>query len=256
MSVRPAAFSSLIGCLLVCAAHAQTFEVAAIKPNTDLTQHQSGIGLGNAGTITVTNVSLRFLIAFAYEVRDYQVTGGPKWIDSDRWDIVAKPSAEEAAAEPVKPDKSSTDHMRIRLRALLADRFQVVVHPETKEMPIYALKVGKDGPKLETAKAESGAHMYRNGEGIEAGKATMKMFADLLSNMLGRPVVEKTGLTGEYDFKFKLEPPAAADANAPTDLAGAVLIDAVREQLGMKLEATKGPVQVFTVEHAEKASAN
>ena len=256
----------LIGCLAIGwgqtpIAPAPMFEVASIKPNTDLTQQQSGLRRVPGGGLNATNVTVRFLIAFAYDIRDHQLSGGPAWLDTDRWDVLAKPSSDAAAAEPGSNfDAASTERLRLRMRTLLADRFQLVVHRETKEAPIYALVVAKGGPKLEVWKDGGSTQLFGHAGGMEAHKVTMKMLAEtLLARNVGRTVVDRTGLTGEYNFTltYAPDPPKApGDSSNSADLTGSSMIDAIREQLGLRLVPQKGPVEVLIVDRAEKASVN
>lgn len=250
-----------LGGLLLAQTPGPTFDVASIKPNKDVAMRQSGIRREHGGAFSGINVSLGSLIGFAYDVRDYEITGGASWIDNERWDIVAKPSAEAAAAESAAFDDASTVRLKARVRALLADRFQLLLRRETKELPAYELKVGKDGHKMTAAANDANTQMLGNPGGIEAKGVTMKTFADnMLSRTLGRRVVDETGLTGKFDFLLKLNPeptgaPPEAEPSA-TDLAAAAMIDAVREQLGLRLEPHRLRVEVLVIDRAERPAAN
>jgi bla regulator protein blaR1 len=234
------------------------FEVASVKPNTSMSGN-SGLNRGPGGTMTATDVSLRFLVAFAYDVRDYQLAGGPSWMDKDKYDIVARLDHDAAAAE-AKPTAENAVNLRLRLRALLADRFQLVVHSETREMPIAVLVAAKNGPHLEESKSDGTQIMGQVGL-LTCKKVSMKMFAErVLSQRLGRSVLDKTGIAGDFDFKVQYveEAQAKSGGDAPTagDAAGPTFLTAMQEQLGLKLESQKGPVEFIIVDHAEKASAN
>ncbi len=177
-------------------------------------------------------VSARKLILEAYHLTPTQLSGGPGWLDSDRFSLEAK--AEGA-------DESQ---LRQMLQTLLAERFKLVVHPATKEMPVYALVVGKNGTKLREWKdgdplpAFGGANNFRD-------LGTMQHFADFLSNAdsVGRPVLDKTGLKGVYVFYVEW----GADQD---------FLPALQQQLGLKLEAQKSPVDILTIDHIKKPISN
>ena len=249
-----------------------TFEVASIKPaNPD--QQGGSIRFMPGGGLKISNIPLRGMITLAFDVRDFQVSGGPGWVATERFDVTAR--AEGAAA--ASPDdfakltddqrKTARDQVTERLRALLADRFQLVVHKETKEQPIYALVVSKDGPKLKEAKEVGARQGMSTGRGrMEGIAAPIGMLGTILSNIMGRPVVDKTGLTGKYDFVLEWTPDEGPDARAqgfgdgvtsPAPAAGGpTIFTALQEQLGLKLESQKGPVPNIVIDRAEKPSEN
>lgn len=255
---------------------ALTFEVASIKPNKSGDQRVM-IQLPPTGRISATNIPLRLLMRQAFDVQDFQIVGGPNWIASDRFDIVAKaPEGITTGPEQIRP----------MLRALLADRFKLVTHNETREMPIYSLVLaradGKFGPKLSAAKVDCEARFsaarrggpppefpapgqpmecgFMMGPGnMNVGGMPMLELARALSPMVGRIVVDKTGLKGRYDFQLTYaaegrgfgpgpggaEPPPV-DPNTPS------LFTAVQEQLGLKLESERGPVDVVVIDRVEQ----
>jgi uncharacterized protein (TIGR03435 family) len=232
------------------------FEVASVKPNTSMGGN-SGLNRGPGGSLTATNVSLRFLIAFAYDVRDFQLTGGPGWINDDRYDVVARPDRDAAAAE-VKSNPENAVKFRARLKALLADRFQVVVHSETREMPVAALVLARNGPHLEESKSDGSSISGQMGL-LTCKKVSMKMFAErVLSQRLGRSVLDRTGIPGDFDFKIQYVEEASpkSGGEAPLDVPGPSFLTAMQEQLGLKLESQKGPVEFVIVDRAERPSAN
>ena len=188
------------------------FEVASVKaaaPDARGTM----INIGN-GMLTVKNSTFKELVATGYSLRDFQITGGPGWIANDRFDIEAKSEAMAAAPKP----QSMTDEQRTeferqfkeRLRSLLAERFQLVAHTETKEMPIYALVQAKGGSKPQPAKeVEEGNRGMRMQHGVLTGtSAPVDMLAKAMSDSVGRPVVDKTGLSGKFDWKLEWTPDA------------------------------------------------
>jgi bla regulator protein BlaR1 len=246
------------------------FEVASIKPNKTGEPNVSLMFTPNG--FHATNAPLREVIQLAYQVQEFQLSGGPPWINSERYDIVAK--VDGSVAEKV--DKLDMDQHRAMLRPLLEDRFHLKVHQETKELPVYALLVGKNGPKLHEAKpndtypdgikdpdgvARSGLMRMGPG-GLTAQGLPMATIVRLLSQQLGRTVVDKTGLTGIYDVNLKWTPdsgPASmmgADSKPTPDTSGPSIFTAIQEQLGLKLESRKGPVEVLVIDSAERPSAN
>jgi bla regulator protein blaR1 len=220
------------------------------------------------GGLRTSGANLRFLVTLAYQIRYFQVLDGPKWIDSDRFDIIATVDRSKPAGdEPADPTKVTAaqltnmqDEMRPRLMALLAERFGLKVHRETKEQPIYELVLGKSGPKIETVTGNfGGLHITKNqvvGEG-----ATIDMLSTALANQVGRPVVDRTGLAGSFNFKLNWTPadtipPNGADSVSTVDQSGPSIFTAIREQLGLELRATKGPAEVLVIERVERPSAN
>jgi uncharacterized protein (TIGR03435 family) len=223
------------------------FEVASVKPN------KSGDGAWRFGTshadITATNVPLQVLITNAYGVRDHQISGGPSWLNSERYDVVAKQSGD---------DRSPTKTKQM-LQTLLADRFQLRLRRETKELPIYALVIGKIGPKLHEADANPGAGMTYGKGRIKARRASMEQFAETLGNQLGRTVVDKTRLHGDFAFDLEWTPDTSqpiGPGTAPAAASGPSIFTAVQEQLGLKLEPQKGSVEILVIDHVERPSEN
>jgi uncharacterized protein (TIGR03435 family) len=243
------------------------FDVASIKPNTSGdTRVTNRVQPG--GRYTATNITLRQLIRDAYRIQEFQIVGGPVWMNSDRFDIVAK--AEE---------NPSVGQMALMRQTLLTDRFKVVTRTETREMPVYALVVkqaGKLGPKLRQSRESCGdpskpATQLRPGQvpcGISGGAGrlstrgtTMTEFAHFLSFNTDRAVLDRTGLTGPFELALEwtpdpLQPPrlTGGDGRAgASDLDSLPsLFTAVQEQLGLKLESARGPVDVIVIAHAER----
>ena len=192
-----------------------------------------------------TNVTLKTLIQSAYGVKDFQITGGPRWLDGDAYDVSARADA---------AGQLSNDDLKPMLQALLADRFRLKVHRETKEVSLYSLVVAKTGSKL---REHTGPGGPSGGTLRDSGKVTMNavkvpiaMLAENLGRVLGRTVVDNTGLTALYDFRLEWAQDQTADATGPS------LFTALQEQLGLKLESTRGPVEVIVIDSAEKASEN
>jgi uncharacterized protein (TIGR03435 family) len=256
------------------------YEVATIKPN------KSGDAGTDPGTyavdgFTATNVPLLMLVRQAYGLRafavdDGRVFGGPSWLNSERYNIDAK--IDGAVAEKLRklsPDQSKLARQHM-LQVLLADRVNLMIHRETKELPIYSLVVAKNGPKLQESKPDDaypngfkgeggrgGTGIMMGGSAIVGQAAHIDALVPLFSILVGRTVLDKTGLTGTYDFKLKWTPdqnPSAMSAGAadtqPAESSAPSLFTAIQEQLGLKLEAGKGPVEVIVIDHVERPSGN
>jgi len=290
----------VVSCLVAVAvsAHAgqsadqePAFEVASVKANT--TNAPGGSFVLPPGRLTATNIPLKVVITNAYQLSFYQVTGGPDWVSTDRFDITAK-----------APDGAPPEQTRAMVRTLLKDRFKLVVHMETRDTPIYALvKARADdrlGPNLkpsttdcgplraqraatiaEAARARGGrvaippppaanepvvCQMRVSGRGgamltYRAGNITMSALANALRPYVGREVVDRTGLAGEFDFDLQFSPPPTTgpiDTGIPVAPLGdaASIFTALQEQLGLKLESTRGPVEVMVIDRAEKPDGN
>jgi uncharacterized protein (TIGR03435 family) len=227
------------------------FEVATIKPSRP-DSLGSNFNRRPGGGIECLNVTLREMILFAYDIRPHELTGGPPWLDKDRYDVLAKPDRNDNPTGAKRSFDDDFREIRLRMRSLLADRFQVAIHTETRELPIYALLVAKGGPHLQKSTTEDLGIHNRNGF-VECTKVTMKDFAESsLTYRMGRTVVDETGLTDEFDFELKF----VEDQALAADTSGPDFLTALQQQLGLKLESRKGPVQVYVVDRAEKPTAN
>lgn len=221
------------------------FEVVSVKPLQGVI-YRNDISI--SGNRVTASGPVKHLIEMAYRTKDYEIFGGPDWTASGDvlYDIAAK-------AEGDKPP--TMDQARRMLQTLLADRFQLKLHKEPKEISIYALVVNKTGPKLKQSATNAKFDMSLDMGPKSRMSATMSMasLAGQLTNLVTeRPVVDKTGLTGLYDFTLEWAPD-----DAPTDVTeGPSIFTAVQEQLGLKLESTKAPVEVLVIDHVERPSAN
>jgi uncharacterized protein (TIGR03435 family) len=199
--------------------------------------------------LTIENFRLSDLITYAYDIKDYQLLDVPHWADIDRYDISAKAEGDAALTR---------DLARPMMQALLADRFQLKVHRGTKEMPVYTLVVAKNGPKFKEGapEAQSMLRLGSVGKGVvmTVTKGSMAQLASQFSNRNGvdRPVIDKTGLAGGYDYKLEWGDYGAVNADA--DVVS--IFTAIQEQLGLKLEKTTAPVEVLIVDSAAKPSEN
>ncbi len=223
------------------------------------------------------NTTLQALLQEAYGVQANQIMGGPDWIKTAPFDLQIGPEDDKSAPPSGTSIEQSLEQSRIRnqrlLRAALAERFKLALHPDSRELSTYALVVGDDGPKLQPAKAASsypapvkgpdGIPMNKsfriklNGSqaGLEARGMSTSDMASHFSRQLGTVVVDKTGLTGNYDFSLNWTSDASGGGtfNAPvSDASASSLLAAIQEQLGLKLEPQKGPMQVLVIDHAEK----
>jgi uncharacterized protein (TIGR03435 family) len=215
------------------------FEVASIhRSDPDHVGFQAYFLPG--GKFTAMTAPLKNLVGFAYQLREHQVTGGPGWIDTEPFDISAKADA-----------PANDDQLHQMVQALLADRFQLKFHRETKEQPVYTLVLAKSGPKLKEVKTVGrGVGIGMRGR-LNGNGADMETLASVLSTRLGRSVVDRTGLKGFYDFVVTWTP----DEVQP-DTPGPSLFTALQEQLGLKLESSKGPVEILVIDHVEKPTEN
>ena len=247
-----------------------TFDAISVRPAAE--GGRPNFVIGPTGRLTVTAWAVKPMIQKAYDIPGFFVSGGPNWINFDRYDIEAK--ADDAEGVTADERNAYQKRMLARTRGLLADRFQLMLRGEKKELAGYALTVAKAGPKLEVSRestpvveglmnpdgskragilARGGA---RNAQGRFLGGATMKgqmatmaMLADMLTRNLGRPVEDKTGLMGTYDFAIEFAPEVDDSGSAPT------LVTAL-QQLGLRLESAKVPIETLVIDKVEKPSEN
>jgi bla regulator protein BlaR1 len=261
---------------------APVYEVASIKPNKS--GERMVRMMGRPDGFTGTNMTLQMLIRNAYGVEDNQISGGPSWLGSEKYDMEAKMDSSVADELRKLSEDQRTLERRRMLQALLADRFKLTLHRESKELPVYALVIAKNGPKLQEAKpgdtypngikgpdGVGSAGFMRMGRGELTGQGLpMGSVVRLLTQQLGRTVLDKTGLAGKYDLTLKWTPdeseapmlkgpeggPQGMGGTASPDSSGPSIFTAIQEQLGLKLESQKGPVEIIVIDHAEKPSDN
>jgi uncharacterized protein (TIGR03435 family) len=222
-----------------------TFEVASIKPHPGMVTFSSDPRV-KGSRVTATASTLLDMITTAYHVRYDQISGAPGWASSEHYDLEAR----------VGEQAITTEQMRPMLQALLADRFQLRIHRENRPIPMFALVVGKHGPKFQESSPTDDPKSSIAGDGtgmhLEFARQTMATLASSLSsNGAGRPVIDKTGLTGQYTFKLAW----AHEIPGPESELPS-LPDALQEQVGLKLELTKGQGEFIIIDHAQKPSAN
>jgi uncharacterized protein (TIGR03435 family) len=233
------------------------FEVATIKPSNPDASGGKGFTLDGRQLSTV-NTTVSDLISWAYGVHARQIIGAPDWIGKEKYDLLGEPDIDG------QPNRQQAGVM---IQKLLADRFKLSFHSDKKELSVYAIVVGKDGPKITKSPDQNGLpRMFLQGHGVLPVKsATMAEFADVLQGrVLDLPVVDQTGLAGRYDFILTwtpdesqfgglgAKPPVPSDdATAPPDL-----FTAIQQQLGLKLEAKKASADVLVIDHVERPSPN
>jgi uncharacterized protein (TIGR03435 family) len=260
-----------------------SFEVASIKPNVSGDLRVS-LETQAGGRFTATNVSLKMLITNAYHVLNFQVLGGPDWINKDRWDVLAKA---EDGTMPSTPSagrsRSLPDSIQVLTQALIEDRFRLRMHRETRQLSVYDLVIAKDGlrmklsedqtPPAEPAKENapqpfwggsiSRGNLMMGPSNINARAITVSDLVGALSFLLGRTVIDKTKLAGFYDVNLQWTP----DIDQPMDVFdptlpfprhpdGPSIYTALQDQLGLRLVSAKGPVPVIVIDSVQKPSVN
>jgi uncharacterized protein (TIGR03435 family) len=237
-----------------------SFEVATIKPSKP--EERFSLLVNRSGMLNTTATSVSDLIKFAYGVHPRQISGGPAWLESEKYDVTGKP---DVSGLP------SMNQLKMMIQKLLADRFQLTFHRDKKELSVYAITVTKTGAKITKEESDpNGLPGFGGGaRGFNVRNSTMAEFAGILqANILEKPVVDQTGFgAARYTFILKWTPDAAlaAQASGGATNAGAAadnpdappdLFTAFQQQLGLKLESTKAPVDVLVVDRIEKPSAN
>lgn len=234
------------------------FEVATIKPVDPGRKSARYIVMQSVNRFVVKNYTVKLLIAAAYDLNPRAISGGPGWMNADHYDILGQTPGD------VRPNHDEQMQM---LRALLADRFDLTFHREPKVFSIYELTVAKNGPKLKKSAEPQDSQpalisvVYPQNITLPARNATMGDFVSMLQRaVLDRPVVDKTGLAGRFDFDLSWAPDETQFGGevpvAPPGTQAPPLFRAVQDQLGLKLIATKGPVEALVVDKVERPSAN
>jgi uncharacterized protein (TIGR03435 family) len=234
-------------CGLVVAAQRPTFEVASIKHNVEVSD-RIFVRAEPGGRVSIGNNTLRNIIRNAWRLQEFQIVGGPDWINTERWNIVAK-----------APDNAPPDQMLVMLQNLLIDRFKLVIKRELRDTPIYALVLARPGtppPRPADGGPMCGTRMTFGR--MQTNSTTMADLARNLAQVAGRSVVDKTGLTGFFDLELTgtqdgpPPPGAVGDRLPPPPENGASIFTALQEQLGLKLNAQRGPVDTLVIEAAER----
>jgi uncharacterized protein (TIGR03435 family) len=254
---------------------APTFEVASIKQNKS--GATGGLFGGPASRFTATNTPAQALVTYAFRVQDFQIEGAPGWVKNDRWDVNAK-----ADANPPATTIDGNDPRREMVRALLVDRFKLSAHKETRERPVYALVLARPGQvsarlhpsTTDCAALENASRLgqsprtppvtpdsvpdctIRDPPGrISWGTQTMRQVASILSDTVQRPVVDRTGLEGNFSALVTYRPDSVSVTGADqpaSDPNATSIFTALQEQLGLRLESTRGPVEILVIDHIER----
>jgi uncharacterized protein (TIGR03435 family) len=254
---------SLLAAALTCAlaqspGARKEFDVVSVKPSAP-DEHNSFMFQSLAGgTLRLVGIPLRMLMMRAYDMKVFQIVGGPDWIRTERWDITAKSESVEGRLPRAEENPM--------VQALMRDRFQLKVHKETREMPIYALAVAKSGSKLAASTAEESEFRTAAGS-YSVKKGRMDALVALLARQLGRVVVDQTELKGEYDYELTWTPdpgeggpesigmgPQVPRQHEETN--GPSIFTALQQQLGLRVVSQKGPVEVVVIDGVERPSAN
>jgi uncharacterized protein (TIGR03435 family) len=242
---------------LVCAQAA--FEVVSIKPNTSGERWESVAPVAG-GRLSAKNVTVAWLVRTAYHLEPFQIAGLPTWANAERFDV------EAYAADA----KSTPQEVRGMIQKLLADRFQVTLHREDREQPTYSLVIAKNGPKLQKAKSDNctgtgtpespcgGFRIYKRSQ-MWGNTVTVKQFAAELTFMMGRMVVDKTGIDGLYDIRVEWTPEqfgAEPGTEVKPDEVNGTLFTAIQEQVGLRMQSQKAAVETLVIDRVSRPTAN
>jgi bla regulator protein blaR1 len=240
-----------LGVALLLMTFAQTFDVVSIKPTPP---GRPGISIETTpGRFQAKGATLSFLLQYGFGLQAFEIVGGPIWSESDRFEIEGKFEGEDTPTRMIP-----------MLRAVLVDRFKLKFHRETRQLPIYQLRIAKNGPKLrETDAANKGKEpRFRPSAGrLAATNQTVPALATILTRTLRRRVLDRTGLKGHYDFVLQWTPdenetPPLRPGTTASDPNGPSIFTALQEQLGLRLESARGPVEVLVIDQVEKPSTN
>src|SRR3569833_1505762 len=231
--MRPWISAGIAFCMFAGLAFSELhFDVASVRASNPDSGASESLYTEHSGSLHTENYPLRGIILYAYALRDFELLDAPGWIDTARYDILAKTEA----------GQTDDDQFRQRLQSLLASRFALRAHHETKELTSYALRVAKSGPKLKVVTAPGEQLGFRGSRGHNQGFAiTMPMFAKELGRLTGRPVIDRTGLTGKYDYVLDWS------LDSDTSGAGPTIFTALQEQLGLRLESVKAAVDTLVI---------
>ena len=265
---------SLFGQVLHAEGPLPAFEVASIRVNHSGDGPSMIVAAGHAAPkdrFMATNITIKALICWAFggtsvPLPNNEVSGGPSWINSERYDIDAKLDDSQAAALARLSSIDQIVQLRLMVQSLLADRFKLVADDTTVTRPIFTLVIAKSGSKLqETAPGTESEFSGGRGE-LKGHGIPMSLLVRFLSQRLGRPVVDKTRLKGSYELELKWTPnldsgemmqgPSSGAESAPPDSSGPSIFAAIQEQLGLKLNATNGPAEALKIVRIEKPSDN
>lgn len=247
-----------------------TFEVSSVKPDPAADRMPSQFGSPFGKYINASNVTVKTIIKTAYDLQDFQISGGPAWINNDRFDINAKVDDAQYGQLQKLPQKLHEQQTKLMLQSLLADRFKLQIIRNTAQLPVLVLGVASDGPRLTDSGLKSATPPSGNLEGsiwislgqagqdsVEGRATTIDNFVDSLSRMLGRKVINETGLRGNYSFKIAF----VNGVQTPSDpdsiySSGPSIITVLQEQLGLSLKRSRGTVDTIVIAHIERPDSN
>lgn len=246
------------------AAPTPTFDVASIHLSSATDDHHHIYNDVHQSQFHTVNLSLRDLIQFACALPKSQILGGPDWLDSAVYDIDARSGPTVDAQLHALSSDAAAQQKRLMVQALLADRFALVAHNETRQLPVFALVLAKGGPKFKPSDADGTSIGTTTGTAgsrihVQGSDDTIGLLARELAQSLGRVVLNQTGLTGCYDLTLRWTPddrPTPMVNGAPDPSAPPGLFTAIEEQLGLKLESTRGPVPVLVIDHVDRPTEN
>jgi len=251
--VSKAFFLVCISLVTLRGADAPGFDVASIRPH-DPDDHRFYVKMPAGGRFTATGSVAKLVVMLAYDVQEAQIAGGPNWFTTEKWDIEARTD---------NPGEHSVEETRGMLQHMLAERFGLRIHRETEERPAYALTVAKGGPKFKAAGPDGSANVRIAGNSISLERGELARMTQLLSTALGRPVIDRTGLTGLYDLSLQWDEAPVGQGGVPDLDAPAApgnghgsIFTAIQDQLGLRLESHRAPVEVIVVDRMERPSQN
>lgn len=248
MTRRLCALLPLLCVLAFSQSPGPSFEAATIKPSQEAAGHSSSHS--RTSYLVMKNMTLKELVADAYKLSLDRISGGPKWVDSDRFNIEAR------AAGPAEDPE-----LHLMLRSLLAERFQFTSHRETKNLTGYALTVGKGGMKIKPDESGADSHSDGSRTRLNVQRYSLDQLATFLSRRLGEPVVNATDNKSLFTFTLEWSPEPARRPDAPDSAAadapsGPSIFTALQDTLGLKLESRKLPIEVLVIDKAEKPTEN
>jgi uncharacterized protein (TIGR03435 family) len=238
-----------------------TFEVTSIRPNRS--GDVQGAVFFQPGRFVAQNATVKMLVAYAYGVKDFQISGGPKWIDSERFDIIGKEDESVSVARQRLPWKQYREQLGLMVQAMLTDRFQLKVVHQPKETSILSLVIAPGAAKLVRSSSTSYEADFRGGRGrLTATGLSIAQLADALSWMPevgSRKVVDDTGIEGSFDLTLRWSWEESPEGGGPAQIVqpdAPTMVTAVREQLGLMFQAKQGPLDYVVVEQVEQPSEN
>jgi uncharacterized protein (TIGR03435 family) len=249
--LRSIIVAASIGFGLAATPQRPMFEVVSVKP---VNANRRGMSIEtNRGRFVARGATLKFLVQFAYRLQPYQISGGPNWFDSERFEVEARFDGNENA--------NNDDRLILMLQTAIEDRFKLRSHRETKQVSLYKLVIATQGPRLKLSDNETPPSMRGGGGQWIAKHASIANLVSQLKLGLDRHVIDETGLTGTYDFTLVFAPdeyaqPSPGLSRPPVEPNGPSLFTALQEQLGLKLESARGPLEMFVIENVERPSSN